>query len=178
MIFGSVSKSHVLFGAKGRNGLETSSCCTVWREQDLPRVSWRQTEKSRTVWRELFLQIWRRNVWRGVHFLQRLCEKVLGALAPSALLGTSCCTLWRQVLFWSLRAVPFGAKWSAGHLWPNCLLKKYVLFWLAEKSPTSFCFRQNTTQLALGKYALFWLQEKSPVSFYFIPNTTQLAFGR
>ena len=101
MIFGSFPKSHVLFGSKGQNGLETSSCCTVWREQDLPRGGWRQTQKSRTVWRELFLQIWRRTVWRGVYYLHGVREKVLGALAPSALLGTSCCTLWRQVVCWA-----------------------------------------------------------------------------
>ena len=140
MIFGSFPKSHVLFGAKGQNGLETSSCCTVWCEQDLPRGGWRQTQKSRTVWRELFLQIWRRTVWRGVHFLQGVQKKVLGALAPSALLGTSCCTLWRQVLFWAFRAVPFGAKWSAGHLWPNSLLKKIRAFLACGKESGKFLF--------------------------------------
>ena len=83
MIFGSVSKSHVLFGAKGRNRLETSSCCTVWREQDLPRGGWRQTQKSRTVWRELFLQIWRRTVWRGVISLRAIREHVWYHWAPN-----------------------------------------------------------------------------------------------
>ena len=91
MILGSFPKSHVLFGAKGQNGLETSSCCTVWCEQDLPRGGWRQTQKSRTVWRELFLQIWRRNVWRGVISLQpvlinsrTLCLKCIFGLLTSA----------------------------------------------------------------------------------------------
>ena len=90
---------------------------------------------------------------------------VLYPLAPSAFLGISCCTLWRQVVCWAPLA-------------KLLVEQKYVLFWLAEKSPTSFCFRRNTTQLALGKYALFWLQAKSPMRFCFRPNTTQLAFGR
>ena len=138
MIFGSFPKSHVTFGAKGQNGLETGSCCTVWCEQNLPRGGWRQTQKSRTVWRELFLQIWRRTLLCGEHFLQGLQNIFVGALAPSALLGTSCCTLWRQVLFWALRAVPFGAKWSAGHLWPNCLLKKIRAFLACGKESDKF----------------------------------------
>ena len=144
MIFGSVSKSHVLLGAKGRNGLETSSCRTVWREQYWPRGGWRQTEKSRTVWRELFLQIWRRNVWRGKIRLHRVWEKVMGALAPSALLGTSCRTLWRQVLFWAIRAVPFGANCSSGHLRPNCLVPQGTCFFGLRKRVQSVSASSKT----------------------------------
>ena len=153
MIFGSFPKSHVLFGAKSQNGLGPGSCRTVWREQYLPRGGWRQTEKSRTVWRELFLQIWRRTVWRGLISLQPMLIKVLGALAPSALLGTSCRTLWRQVIFWAIRAVPFGAKWSAWHLWPNCMLKEIHAFLAWGKESNEFllqtkqyvtCLRQMT----------------------------------
>ena len=128
MILGSVTKSHVPFGAKGRNGLETSSCCSVWREQYWPRGGWRQTEKSRTLRLELFFQIWRRTLLRGVCYLQGLREKVLGALAPSALLGALCCIRWRQVLFWALRVVPFGAKCTSGRFCPNCLFQRVRAF--------------------------------------------------
>ena len=44
MIFGSLTKSPVSFGAKGQNGLEPAICRTLWREQYLPRGVQPQTE--------------------------------------------------------------------------------------------------------------------------------------
>ena len=44
MIFGSLTKSPVSFGAKGQNGLEPAICCTLWREQYLLRGVMPQTE--------------------------------------------------------------------------------------------------------------------------------------
>ena len=44
MIIGSFTKCPVGFGAKGQNGLEPAICCTLWREQYLPRGVKPQTE--------------------------------------------------------------------------------------------------------------------------------------
>ena len=114
---------HCKLRHEGQIQLKPAMCRTVWREHDLPRGGRPQTEFAVLFGANIFMQKRHVGSESGVLFTGPL-KKVLGALAPSALLGTvfqiACC-------------------------------EKCRLFWLADKSPMSFCFRQNTPRLACGR---------------------------
>ena len=122
-IFGSHTKSPVSFGAKGQNGLEPAICRTLWREQYLPRGLKPQTEFA--------------GLFGAIFF------GPFGAKAYSS---------WFAIYGASKKGSGgFGAKCCFGDFCPNCLFQTVHAFLACEKESTSFCFRQNTTQLAFGR---------------------------